>query len=87
MESKRQIDEPRLTVVGNLIQSLRFRVKGGRTGDHFIQYLAGEWRCDCQGFMSNKKCRHVKAGEIILQYMQEALIEIDRMERENWQRN
>jgi len=85
MKSERTIDEPRLTVVANQIQSLRFRVKGGRTGDHFIQYLAGEWRCDCQGFMSNKKCRHVKAGEILLGKIQEGLDIIDSEERNNWQ--
>jgi len=85
MRSERQIDEPRLTVVDNQIMSLRFRVKGGRTGDHFVQYLAGEWRCDCIGWQSNKMCRHVKAGSVMLEFMQNALQEIDRRESENWQ--
>ena len=67
--------------------SFRFRVKGGSTGDHFVQFLSGEWRCDCHGFMSHHECRHVKAGKIMLDKIEEGLTLIDEKERENWQRN
>jgi len=87
MQSERTIEEPRMLIVDNQIMSFRFRVKGGSTGDHFVQYLSGDWRCDCHGFMSHAKCRHVKSGQILLDKINEGLTEIEKGERENWQKN
>ena len=84
MKSERRIQEPRLSVIDGKLSTFRFRVKGGRTGDHYIQWLNGDWRCDCQGWSCNKVCRHVKAGGIMLEKLTEALYEIDRREEENW---
>ena len=82
--STRQVEEVRFGVYNNRLQTLRFKVTGGETGDHCITWLSGDWHCDCQGFMSNKKCRHVKMGEIMLRYVTEALQEIENGELKNW---
>lgn len=84
--SKRTIDEVKVGFDENFnsVISLRFRVRGGRTGDHFVQYLSGEWFCDCYGFISHKKCRHVKAGEVIMKHIMKALDEIEIGEKNEW---
>lgn len=82
--STRQIEEVRFGVYSNRLQTLRFKVTGGDTGDHMVTWISGEWHCDCIGFMSNKKCRHVKMGEIMLRAVFEALQQIENGELKNW---
>ena len=81
--SERQVESVKVGIYQNRLSSLQFNVRGGRTGDHHIQWLQGEWRCDCIGWMSNKRCRHVKAGVILLKKIEEALDAIEKGEQEN----
>jgi len=82
--SERVIDEVKIGIYNNRLSSLRFSVRGGSTGEHFVQFLQGDWRCDCKAFMSLKECRHLKSGKILLNKIQEALIVIEEMEYKNW---
>ena len=82
--SERQVESVKVGIYNNRLSTLQFNVRGGRTGEHRIQWLQGEWRCDCHGWMSHANCRHVKAGAVLLRKVQEALDEIEQGERENW---
>ncbi len=82
--SERQVESVKIGIYNNRLSSLQFNVRGGRTGDHHVQWLQGEWRCDCQGWMAHSKCRHVKAGAILLKKVEEALDLIEQGEKENW---
>ena len=84
--SQRSVDDVKMLVVDNVLHSLRFRIRGGETGDHFVSWFTGEWHCDCIAWMSNKQCRHVKTGEVLLESIQEALKKIEQGERENWKK-
>ncbi|MGI0057753.1 MAG: hypothetical protein ACREAK_10340 [Nitrosarchaeum sp.] len=82
--SERIIDNIKVGIYNSRLSSLRFSVRGGSTGEHFVQYLQGEWRCNCHGFMSHAKCRHVKSGNVLLRHIEQALDEIEQGEKENW---
>lgn len=66
-----------LRTIGDLNMSIATNEKGQdyvRTlsatvnkGDecHFVKVLDGEWYCDCLGFTTHQKCRHVSALQIL----------------------
>lgn len=68
------------------LKTLRFVITGGRTGRHQVAYLQGDWLCNCFGYMTHKKCRHVKAGQIMLNKLDEALGIIEEGEETNWRK-
>jgi len=87
MTNERRIDDLKMSVTNDYrLSSLRFRVRGGSTDDKFVTWLQGEWNCTCFGFVSHASCRHVKAGNVILYKIQEALSLIEKGEMTNWQR-
>ena len=70
------MDEVSLSLVSNEVSSLRIKITGGQTGDHFIAYLQGDWHCDCFGYTTHKHCRHTEAGIKIKKHIDTALLEL-----------
>ena len=80
LKTRRRYSEPRLVVVEDAVENFGMRVCGGRTGDHYIQYMDGESSCDCFGFTTHQKCRHVKAGKIIVDYVSKGIAVANEVE-------
>ena len=76
MVNFRQIKDVSFKASNDIIGTLRFRIIGGTTGDHFVKYDGDEWYCDCPGFQNHKHCRHVDNGKTILLHLYKALDEI-----------
>jgi hypothetical protein len=41
----------------------------GENNSHTVNFVNGEWRCDCDFFHSRGRCSHTMAMEIILEGM------------------
>jgi len=41
----------------------------GANNSHTVHYAGGEWKCDCEFFMSRGRCSHTMALEMILEGM------------------
>lgn len=46
--------------------SVRF---DGENNAHTVHFTGGEWKCDCEFFMSRGRCSHTMALEMILEGM------------------
>lgn len=79
----RHADKLELVVEEGKLETMQVRIRGGGKS-HYVQWLQGEWRCDCMGFQTQKVCRHVKAGNILLAFVVDALGHIGKREKENW---
>ena len=66
----------------DIIGTLRFKVEGGTTGDHFVKFDGDNWYCDCIGFRSHGHCRHVDGGKKILLYIYKAIDDINNPREE-----
>jgi hypothetical protein len=83
--ASRQIEDIKYSIKDFRITTLRFTVTGGDSGKHFVQFLQGDWHCDCFGFTSHGKCRHKYMGMVMYQKLMEALIHIQRIEdQDGW---
>ncbi len=49
-------------------QRIEVNVKGAHTV-HPVQYVGGEWKCDCEFFITHKQCSHTIAVEKVLGHM------------------
>lgn len=58
------------------LESFRFKMSGGKTGDHVVSMMDGEWACSCMGFSTHEKCRHVLAGRHMVEQLNSAIGEL-----------
>ena len=51
-----------LKLENGVVRTIRFKQQGS-TGTHFVNRdIEGEWHCDCMGFLTHKRCKHVEFG-------------------------
>ncbi len=41
----------------------------GENNSHTVHYAVGEWKCDCEFFLTRGRCSHTMALEMILEGM------------------
>jgi hypothetical protein len=41
----------------------------GENNSHTVNYTGGEWKCDCEFFLTRGRCSHTMALEMILEGM------------------
>jgi hypothetical protein len=41
----------------------------GENNPHTVDYISGEWKCDCDFFQTRGRCSHTMALEMILEGM------------------
>lgn len=80
----RKIQDLKVKVVDSKIQTVRFNMTGGNTGDQAVAYDGKDWNCSCTGFSCGQSCRHIKAGSIIYGELARALDLIATGEATNW---